>query len=629
MNVQFARVLVAIALMSPLRNYAQQWASILKAGQAIDWSKTGVGAIPARPAHCATLAPAATTAEINRALATCAPGQAVYLEAGSYTVTGPVHVPSNVTLRGAGADRTILRAAGTGDAVIQLGNGWASYKPVKVVGEAADGATQLLLDHTAGVHPGMFLVVTEQNDPRFVSPAGSQGSPNFCNAGWLPTGEYCRGQIVEVTQVLGDRVTFAPGLYGGYRLSPIAVPFEMDARQAGVEDLQVVAGNTGFGANFAMSACAYCWIKGVESNYAGGDHVEIQWGFRDEVRDSYFSNAYLHRPGRYDSDILLKFKTSATLVENNILERTHQSVLLQWGAAGNVIAYNYTTGEFDSGAVNDVVGGVFLHGAHPQYNLLEGNVMTRLDQDSTWGTSSHTTAFRNWVVGTNHICQPMTGRGPVSCSGTNGHYGYQAARAIQLSYLATANNFVGNVVGSAQMQSLSGEHGLLRQEAAVEYPARRSYDSVAYGWSFGYGSESDDGSGTGCTTGAPPCHAARTSATDFFDGNFTNADHSIHWAGDTAHPLPASFYLPGKPAWWGALPFPATGPEIHGGEAPQGHSYGNPAERCYRAVMGGSDGGEGSPRSFNAAACYGMGGRTTSGSGVPTFVQGPSLRSMQ
>ena len=80
----------------------------------------------------------------------------------------------------------------------------------------------------------------------------------------------------------------------------------------------------------------------MESNYTDGDHVEVYWGYRDEVRDSYFSNAYLHEPGQHDSDIDLAYKTSATLVENNIVERTHASIMMEWGAAGNVIAYNYT-----------------------------------------------------------------------------------------------------------------------------------------------------------------------------------------------------------------------------------------------------------------------------------------------
>jgi hypothetical protein len=29
----------------------------------------------------------------------------------------------------------------------------------------------------------------------------------------------------------------------------------------------------------------------------------MYWGYHDEIRDSFFSNAYQHKPGAYDSDI--------------------------------------------------------------------------------------------------------------------------------------------------------------------------------------------------------------------------------------------------------------------------------------------------------------------------------------
>ena len=115
----------------------------------------------------------------------------------------------------------------------------------------------------------------------------------------------------------------------------------MTASYAGVENLQVYANNTGYAANFGLDTCAYCWVKGVESNYTDGDHVEVYWGYHDEIRDSYFSNAFVHAPGTYDSDVDLALKTSASLVENNIIERTHESIMLEWGSAGNVISYNY------------------------------------------------------------------------------------------------------------------------------------------------------------------------------------------------------------------------------------------------------------------------------------------------
>ncbi len=600
-------VLPLILLVFSLYSQAQSWTTILDSNRAIDWSNPGVGSIPARTTYCVSLTSSATLSEINSALASCPSGQTVYLAAGTYSIAGTISIPSNVTLRGAGADQTILNATGTSGDVISLGSGSVPYNPVNITSGATAGSTSIVVASASGIGTGTYLAIAETNNSSYVSTSGSEGNCNWCD-GWTSTGSLARGQIVQVTGVNGTTITISPGLYGAYTNTPIAVPFSMSETYAGLENLQVYANNTGYAANFGMSACAYCWVKGVESNYTDGDHVEVYWGYHDEVRDSYFSNAYLHTPGTHDSDIQIALKTSASLVENNIIERTHQSIMLEWGAAGNVIAYNYTMGEFDNGSTNVVIGGIDFHGAHPQFNLLEGNVLTGIYEDSIWGTSSQTTAYRNWVIGTNRICTPTSGRGAVSCSGTTGHYGFQAARAIQMSYLGTINNFSGNIVGSAQMQSLIGYTNPMTQTASIEYPATRSYDAVAYGWSFGYGESSDTGASTGCSGGTPPCHLAGTSSTDFFHGNFNNADGSITWATGVTQVLPPSFYLSGKPSWWGSMAFPATGPDVTGGTAPGGRSYGNPAQACYFNVMGGSDGGAGGPLTFNASECYGTGG---------------------
>ena len=583
---------------------AQNWKPLLAPDRGIDWSSAGVGAIPARSSTCASLKPTATVEQINAALAACPAGQAVFLEAGTYSIAGTLRVPSNVTLRGAGADKTILSATGAGEAVVAMGSGGVPFRPRVIRGGAAAGSTRIGLVAAEGIQAGKYLAISERNDPAYVTAAGSGGDCNWCDGGWTKEGERSRGQIVAVTAVIGNVVSIEPALYSDYTHEPAAVPFDMAASRAGVEDLQVRANNTGYATNFLLDMCAYCWVRGVESNYADGDHVTIHWGYRDEVRDSYFSNAFLHVPGAHDSDIEIGLKTSASLIENNIIERTHSAVMPQWGAAGNVISYNYTTGEFDSEAPNVVTGGVDFHGAHPQFNLLEGNVLTALYADSVWGSSSDTTAFRNWVIGTNRVCAPLEGRGTVDCSGTNGHYGFQAERAVQFSYLSTRNSLIGNVIGSSQMQGFNKGAAKFPGTAVLEYPEKRGYE-VPAGITFGYGSANDDGTGDRCGGGRPPCHAAGTSATDRVHGNYNSIGGGVAWVLGLPHGLPASFYLAGKPGWWGDLPFPGIGPDVAGGPGPRGHAFANPAENCYRKVMGGVDGGAGSPLGFNAARCYG------------------------
>src|ERR1039458_2006062 len=113
-----------------------------------------------------------------------------------------------------------------------------------------------------------------------------------------------------------------------------------------------------------------------------------------------------------------------------------------------------------------------------------------------------------------------------------------------MAYMALYNNFVGNVVGSSQMQSLltlySPPGTPEARVTSVEYPSVRQYDNTAYGWSFGYGEASDSGAGTGCDGPTGPCHLAGTSATDFFHGNYSNITSMTTWVNGVTQTLPAS-----------------------------------------------------------------------------------------
>src|SRR5438309_8818701 len=112
-----ACVVAAICLYLPTYSHAQLWSGIIDQSRATDWSQAGIpGGIPNRTTICATLNPGATAAQINSAIAACPSGQVVFLNAGTYNLTGIDFAQhSNVTLRGAGPDQTILKfTANTG-----------------------------------------------------------------------------------------------------------------------------------------------------------------------------------------------------------------------------------------------------------------------------------------------------------------------------------------------------------------------------------------------------------------------------------------------------------------------------------------------------------------------------------
>jgi hypothetical protein len=293
--------------------------------------------------------------------------------------------------------------------------------------------------------------------------------------------------------------------------------------------------------------------------------------------------------------------------------------MLEWGAASNVIAYNYNFANFDSSSDYFTKSSLSLHGAHPQFNLSEGNIDIQIAPDSTWGSSANITLFRNFVVGTSKECLPLTGRGTVTCSpmgtpganGVNGWWESENVVNLALAVLGTNYNSVGNVYGSTTMATMH-EYStstdplltLTRMVNAICGPSPCGantldlYDNYGYNYTIGYWEGS---------AGAGSSDKIYSYNTLFLHGDYSSVANAITWASGVTHSLPASFYLSSEPVWFGTVPWPAIGPDVSNGNRSDSYGYANkiPAEVCYESVMGGTD-GTGSPLTFNASTCYGQ-----------------------
>jgi len=612
-GVKFKILILSIGLILGVAGFASNsraanWSGLLDSSRAIDWSNSGIpGGIPHRTTICSTISASTygdgssdATSGIQSALNSCPSGQVVFLSSGNFRIS-TLNIPSNVTLRGAGPDKTILQLYGSGSA-ISLGTGMLSCysdapKAVSITGGTTAGSTSIIVSSASGISVGSYLYITELNNPNYVSQVGHEGNCSWCDECW--SGGRARGQIAEVTSVSGNTIGISPGLYSAYTLTPQAIPFSASVKYSGVEDLQLYARNTGYTGNIFMGRAAYSWIKNVHSNFADGDHVRIFSSYRGEIRDSYFHDASSHTPGQTDACILLGFKTSGFLIENNILMRLHASIMLNWGAAGNVISYNYLDQAFDTNAINVLMFDLAAHGAHPQFNLLEGNVAQHFRPDEAWGSSSHNTFFRSWVTGTTQICEPFFGRGvPGSC-----HPAVQANRALTIDSKSLYYNIVGAIAGSAAVASQ------MLEVALVVSPQNRNYEQTAYDMNFGY---RGSGGATGDCSSTSTCPAYTTA---FIHGVYTNADKNIIWdPSHSNHIIPESFYLNSKPSWFGSTPWPPIGPDVTGGSGPGGHAYMIPAQACYTNTPKDSNG----YLVFNANNCYGTGS-------IPTDTTSPTV----
>lgn len=680
---RFSMVVVVFTFfIRPL--YGQLWYGIISPSRAVDWSHAGVpGGIPERAKVCSTLGAAGkpptyiqsvTAAQITSAIANCPSGEMVFLRAGTYNLTcygtciefmrGSVPV-SNVTLRGAGAEQTLIVLSGSGDSCSGAPRSIVCMKSSDLSdpGEPANtatwtassysaGTTTLIFSSTRNLKVGATPVVLDQlddlNDTGNVY-VGCELPPTSgynlnCYIGSDPAGAQrgegaystIRGQqqIITVTACspqcpyMGTtKVTISPGLYAPNWLpakSPGAWWASSVPTMDGVEDLSLDDTGSSAASSVGIVNCHGCWVKGIRSINPGRSHVWILTSNNVTVQDSYFYGDRQYASESYGIDT---FGASDLLVQNNIMQRTANPIMINSDCEGCVASYNYSINDKYSKSPYWLSASLGFHSTN-MFTLAEGNIGASLYADNFHGNHNFNTIFRSRYDGYESNDGTLTDTNTVP---------------LRANPFTRYMNFIGNVLGGARPQTI--------YQCAT--PACNNYASIY--WLGVY----------------PEGHAPfdpLVSATSFRWGNYDTVTNAVRWCGNSSDPgwstvcrstsevparlsayanavppstsLPASFYLPSKPAWWpSGKPWPAIGPDVTGGNigicrggaystlqalsgagcpggtyapAAGGHAYSNPAMDCYVNVMGGPTDGTGRVLKFNAQACYATPRRTPS-----------------
>ncbi len=590
--VLFLFILLAFV---PSAAHAQAWSGILDPTRAIDWSTAGVpGGIPSGSwTQCGSTIQASTygngasdaTSGIQTALNGCGANQFVLLSSGTFLINSYLVIPSNVVLRGGGANNTTLKLNGSGDSAIRFGNSSNSSQwPVAAgtsttMSTASKGATSIAVASASGIGVGSLLMLTQTNYS-YMTEAGHGGTCSWCNGGFGGDS----GQIVRVTNVAGTTLTIDPPLYINYSNSPVVYRFNRAAAvNAGLESLKISSFNTGYTVVILMEGAYASWVKGVENDFADNAHMWMYHDTHCEVRDSFFHDGYNHGPGGTDNQLTLGHKTSASLIINNIFWRQHVSVMFEWGSSGNVVAYNYLDGNYHQSQLSWHQSDIDWHGAHPMMNLLEGNIGNFNQVDDYWGSSSHTTFFRTYAKGAHQYVPPMNARGALQVGSAQWEDGGNDF-AYDVNDLQVYNNLVGVIAGSPHATSMG--------YAGVKIsPASAFGNSVC----IRYGYDGSNDASISLNT---------TYSTAFIHGVYDCALGISTWTNGVTQTLPASFFLSVKPSWWGTLPWPAIGPDVTGGNIAgvNGHANAIPAMNCFNTVTAN---GTTNTTTFNATACYG------------------------
>jgi hypothetical protein len=542
-------------------------ASPIPPERCMDWSVAGVpGGIPHRtqifvnvattdnPAYrCAADGTADCSPALQRALNDCPAEQVVYLPKGIYRLDGRVRDAhrGHVTLRGDGPGATILKSSvKEGNAPLCFGDSdWP--RPTKgeaITAGATRGSTAVTVADTSRVNVGKLVRIDPVNPPWVHNLNGENDHPTM-------------SFTFKVVAKTLTSVTLTPPLpFDLSAMSPKLVPYSpLLIEGIGIEDLSVDLDGTRTPAAFVETAWG-CWFTHVEIVNSGSRQLLLYTFCAGEISGCFTHGTRSGGPNHEGIDFFID--SCWNLVQDNIVVNGgFPGIILgdsKGGCQGNVIAYNYGSSVNSGGPDTTGADISFSHGSHNMLNLAEGNVVTMINADGYYGSSSHNTLFRNCIKITH----------PTATDGLRG---------VALGHFNTYYNVVGNVLGTPDFPG--APHG----RYDIETPSYRNGTHLIY--QLGYpnlGNTFHDG--TRLAPASPPDYRGQpftlpkaqaldlnVKATLLRWGNFDYATHTTRWEssevpGDVPvppdHDLPASLYLRAKPEWWGDLPWPPIGPDL-------------------------------------------------------------------
>lgn len=433
------------------------------------------------------------TQAIQAAIDAAPDGTAVLVPEGVYLINS-ILIQNSVVLRGEGHQVTTLKLSGKTGTGIKIGTG-SSERWVTVL-SGSKGSHSVEISDASGFSIGDFALLRQDNDPTLFQ-WGYNGPESY--------GERAMGQILRISEIHGNTLTFDRPLYMTYEssLNP-KITLRRMVERAGVEDLRLQRVDTsGWGRNINLRGAAYSWVRRVWSEKTLTAHVQLAEAYGNEIRGNYFNDSYLHSSGGQGYGIRAQEQATDNLIEDNTFDHLRHSMVVQLGATGNVFGYNYSRNPYTSQSPNWLSSDITVHGAYPYLNLFEGNTVQHAVIDNVHGTNGPTTLFRNRI-----------------------------------------------------------EKNLAGIEAIIEDPDKFSYIKVAENNPYHNLVGNELGiAGSYATT---PIELDPSIAdTIIVHGNYTYQTGSVAWDPDIAdHSLPASYYLASKPAFFGSLPWPLVGGDL-------------------------------------------------------------------
>ena len=318
-------------------------------------------------------------------------GNILLFPSGTFLFEESVDLPSNVVLKGAGAHETILKfdQSSSGHSINIQGS--ITADTTKIIYSAAKDSSSLIVYNSSLFNSGDWIRIIQQD-------------ADFVNDSWALN---TVGQIVQIDTVINDVIYLSSSMRTNYDISRDPHIKKISQKSnVGIECLKIIREDFSDKqwSNIRFSNSVNCWVSGLESEKCNFSHVELEYSSNISVAKSYFHEGHNYGSGGKAYGVLLHFTSNECFIEDNVFERLRHSILLQAGANGNVIAYNYSRNPYwtDVSFIipENSAGELVLHGNWPYANLFEQNIVDNIVIDDSHGSNGpHNTFFRNRARG--------------------------------------------------------------------------------------------------------------------------------------------------------------------------------------------------------------------------------------
>jgi hypothetical protein len=309
-------------------------------------------------------------------------GLLIYFPAGTYRFKSDIRLPSYTVLQGVNASQTILKfnLGGSGNAIEITGKPRTNY--LMLTADALRNEQRLQLRDSGIVQKGELLYLLD-DDSTLVTSTWAFGSA---------------GQMVKVDSVKGKTLFLSSALRRDFLLNKRAKILRITpVVNSGIEYLSIVREDATSGQtnNINMEYSTQCFVRCVESYNCNFAHVAISYSAFNTVEGSFFKDGFSYGSGGKAYGVALQFASGDCHIFNNVFRHLRHSVLLQIGANGNVIAYNYSIEPYwtDVSLPSNSAGDLVLHGNYPYANLFEGNIVQNIVIDNSHGINGPFNTF--------------------------------------------------------------------------------------------------------------------------------------------------------------------------------------------------------------------------------------------